>query len=100
MAIPVIHGRKSSPRNETPDPIELERSEPGICRAVHGHQKIYIARPVAADAHRGTPTVKILCLFSTDIMPWVIARHWLKALASTGAEVYVGCPPGPYVRQI
>jgi glycosyltransferase involved in cell wall biosynthesis len=44
--------------------------------------------------------VKILCLFSTDIMPWVITRHWLKALVEDGAEVYVGCPPGPYARQL
>jgi hypothetical protein len=44
--------------------------------------------------------VKILCLFSTDIMPWVIARHWLKGLVDDGAEVFVGCPPGPYVRQL
>jgi glycosyltransferase involved in cell wall biosynthesis len=44
--------------------------------------------------------VKILCLFSTDLMPWVISRHWLKGLAETGAEVYVGCPPGPYVPQL
>jgi len=44
--------------------------------------------------------VKILCLFSTDLMPWVIARHWLKGLADDGAEVYVGCPPGPCVRKL
>ena len=33
-------------------------------------------------------------------MPWIICRQWLKALAETGAEVYIGCPPGPYVRQL
>jgi glycosyltransferase involved in cell wall biosynthesis len=44
--------------------------------------------------------VTILCLFSTDVMPWIIARHWLKGLADDGAEVCVGCPPGPYVRQL
>lgn len=44
--------------------------------------------------------MKILCLFSTDIMPWIITRHWLKGLVDTGCEVYVGCPPGPYVRQL
>lgn len=44
--------------------------------------------------------MKILCLFSTDMMPWVIARHWLKGLVNDGHEVYVGCPPGPYVRQL
>jgi len=44
--------------------------------------------------------VKILCLFSTDMMPWVIARHWLKGVVDSGGEVYVGCPPGPYVRQL
>ncbi len=44
--------------------------------------------------------MKILCLFSTDLMPWVIARHWLKALAASGMDVCVGCPPGPYVAQL
>jgi len=44
--------------------------------------------------------MKILCLFSTDIMPWLITRHWLKGLANNGTEVYVGCPPGPYARQL
>jgi len=44
--------------------------------------------------------MKILCLFSTDMMPWVIARHWLMGLVDDGHEVYVGCPPGPYVRQL
>ena len=44
--------------------------------------------------------MKILCLFSTDIMPWVIARHWLKGLADNGAEVTIGCPSGPYVVQL
>ena len=44
--------------------------------------------------------MKILCLFSTDIMPWIITRHWLKGLVDDGHEVYVGCPPGPYVRQL
>ena len=44
--------------------------------------------------------MKILCLFSTDIMPWVITRHWLKGLVDDGHEVNVGCPPGPYVRQL
>jgi glycosyltransferase involved in cell wall biosynthesis len=44
--------------------------------------------------------VKILCLFSTDLMPWVIARHWLKGLAEDGWEVAVGCPYGPYVAQL
>jgi glycosyltransferase involved in cell wall biosynthesis len=34
------------------------------------------------------------------MMPWVIARHWLKGLVNDGHEVYVGCPPGPYVRQL
>ena len=41
--------------------------------------------------------MKVLCLFSTDLMPWVIARHWLKGLTDDGTEVCIGCPPGPYV---
>jgi len=44
--------------------------------------------------------MKVLCLFSTDLMPWVIARHWLKGLADNGAEIVVGCPAGPHVRQL
>lgn len=44
--------------------------------------------------------MKVLCLFSTDFMPWVIARHWLIGLANVGFEVHVACPAGPYVHEL
>ena len=69
-------------------------------RPVRGHQEIPSVWQVILILRGRRRSVKILCLFSTDIMPWVIARHWLKGLADDGTEVYVGCPHGPYVRQL